>query len=638
MRRVAEDVPLVWDGGGALAFPTAYTAIMGQRKSRHVEVPRRGRSNPAPAPLFVLDPIDALKEGKARARAATHGFGPARRLEAAQAFSSRVVEWYWQKGRRAGDPPLRAAFARAERAALDRELLGTAETMGAAAARLDPVTAGYFISTTYAAMLPPGLRARLGAYYTPPALAARLLDQAAAAGVDWADASILDPACGGGAFLAPVAERMIKALSHLEPSEILRHVEERLHGFEIDAFAAWIAQVSLDAILLPQCRAARRNAPRCVEVADSLEREPGGDRYSLVIGNPPYGRVTLSPRLRGRYARSLYGHANLYGVFTDLALRWTRDDGVVAFVTPTSFLAGQYFRRLRALLASAAPPVSIDFITARRGVFDDVLQEALLATYRCQTSARPAPVHFVSPIDEVSLRVAAAGSFVLPLEPGAPWLLPRDRESDRLVARLRRMSHRLGDWGYSVSTGPLVWNRHKDQLRRTKTPGSLPLVWAEAVTSQGQFVFRALQRQHRPYFSPRRTDDWLIIRQPCVLLQRTTAKEQSRRLIAAALPAGFLREHGGAVVENHLNMIRPTVGAPPVPAVVLTAFLNSPIADRAFRCLNGSVAVSAYELEALPVPAPEAMREITRLIETGASRHEVEQACERLYLEVPRSS
>ena len=36
--------------------------------------------------------------------------------------------------------------------------------------------------------------------------------------------------------------------------------------------------------------------------------------------------------MRRRYRRSLYGHANQYGVFTDLALRWTVPGGVIAYV------------------------------------------------------------------------------------------------------------------------------------------------------------------------------------------------------------------------------------------------------------------------------------------------------------------
>ena len=40
-----------------------------------------------------------------------------------------------------------------------------------------------------------------------------------------------------------------------------------------------------------------------------------------------------------------------------------------------------------------------------------------------------------------------------------------------------------------------------------------------------------------PWFAARLPrDEWLLLDRSCVLLQRTTAKEQARRLIAAELP------------------------------------------------------------------------------------------------------
>jgi adenine-specific DNA-methyltransferase len=54
-------------------------------------------------------------------------------------------------------------------------------------------------------------------------------------------------------------------------------------------------------------------------------------------------------------------------------------------------------------------------------------------------------------------------------------------------------------------------------------------------------------------------------------------------------------------------------------------------ADHAFRCLSGSVAVSAYELEALPLPAPAAMAAVTNLIRGRADRKRIDAACARLY-------
>ncbi|MGH2362119.1 MAG: SAM-dependent methyltransferase, partial [bacterium] len=210
-------------------------------------------------------------------------------------------------------------------------------------------------------------------------------------------------------------------------------------------------------------------------------------------------------------------------------------------------------------------------------------------------------------------------------------LVPRDAAQDELIKRLRRIPHRLVDWGYEVSTGPLVWNRHKDQLREHEGSGCLPLIWAEAVRSDGTFRFRATKTSRRPYFKPRPGDGWLVIKNSCALVQRTTAKEQPRRLVAAVLPAGLIREHGGVVVENHLNMIRPTHPSPKVAPSTVAAFLNSSIADHIFRCLSGSVAVSAYELEALPLPPPEQLLELSAALRRRAPRDLLDRICARPY-------
>jgi adenine-specific DNA-methyltransferase len=192
------------------------------------------------------------------------------------------------------------------------------------------------------------------------------------------------------------------------------------------------------------------------------------------------------------------------------------------------------------------------------------------------------------------------------------------------------MPARLADWGYSVSTGPLVWNRFKGQMRDRPARGAHPLIWAEAVTADGRFVFRAEKRNPAPYFKMERGDAWLLVEEACVLVQRTTAKEQARRLIAAELPADFIAQHGGVVVENHLNMVRPTA-RPAVSPATVAAVLNSQVADQLFRCINGSVAVSAFEMEALPLPSPAAMRGVEALVSDGASSAAIEDELARLY-------
>jgi adenine-specific DNA-methyltransferase len=523
-----------------------------------------------------------------------------RHLVCAQTLVTDAIRKYWatlSPGLALKEPP------RATHINVPESLRIAAAHFGASAAKEPVAQAAYHLSLLYSGLLPADWRAKHGIFYTPPALAERLLDQADRAGTDWAKAHILDPAAGAGAFLVPAVARVLDSLGNCVPAIAVQNINARLRGFELDAFAAWLTEVFVEVAALEVVVSSGRRIGKIIEVRDSLDEPIQEGRFDLVVGNPPFGKLRLSADRRARFSRSLYGHANLYGVFTDLAIRHARAGGLVSFLTPSSFLAGEYFKNLRGLLGREAPPIEIDFVALRKGVFEDVLQETVLATYRKGGARVKTRVNFIHPQLKRVVQAEPAGHFTLPRDPSAAWLLPRHSDEASLVKRLRAMPERLADWGYKISTGPLVWNRYKPQLSDAPDKTTVPLIWAECVTSTGRFVFRWAKRNHKPFFRIGESDAWLLVRTPCVLLQRTTAKEQARRLIAAEMPASFIAKHGAVTVENHLNMLIPTAAKPIIPPALLSAFLNSSAADRAFRCLSGSVAVSAYELESLPLPS-----------------------------------
>lgn len=569
-------------------------------------------------------------------RAADSPAGDEERKQHARAVCVRAIERFW-----AATCPAEPGFGGMVRCPLPLpdapgEAAARAVELGDAVAALPPAIAAYLLSTTYTALLPAAYRSAHGVFFTPPPLANRLLDLAEEAGHDWGRGTVLDPACGGGAFLAPVAARMAAAMERRgAPSdEIVRSVCSRLSGLEIDPFSAWMAQVFLEAALWPHCAAARvRTPPALVVIGDALQVPDGwGGGFDLVVGNPPYGRVTLAPGLRERYRRSLYGHANLYGLFTDLAIRLLAPRGIVGYVTPTSFLGGLYFSNLRRLIAAEAPPSAVDFVVDRSGVFDDVLQETLLVVYARGGDRGCAPVHSIRPTAlDAPCQVQRAGCFPSPSVGGAPWILPRSPEQSALLSAARRPGHDLRDLGVRVSTGPLVWNRHKGQLRDGPADGVHPLIWAESVGAAGTFGFSARRRGHRPFFALAPGQEHLLIAEPCILVQRTTAKEQDRRLVAAVLPEAFLAEHGPVVVENHLNVVRLVPEADGISLSTVAHLLNSRIADEIFRCISGSVAVSAFELESLPVPSPAALREVDAHVRAGCDAATAERLIAAAY-------
>ncbi|MCP1674288.1 adenine-specific DNA-methyltransferase [Natronocella acetinitrilica] len=489
---------------------------------------------------------------------------------------------------------------------------------------LDALQASLEIGRLYTACLPREHRARFGVYFTPPVLIDRLVSLLEREGVDWAGDRVLDPACGGGAFLIPAIRAVRRALPSLAAEDLLEHIAGHVRGQEIDPFSAWLSQAFVDLELSGEVCSSGVRAPRIVHCLDTLRCADRG-RHDVVIGNPPYGRVALDGEMRDRYRASIHGHANLYGLFLHQATEVLAEKGIIGFITPTGFMGGRYFSALRRHMAEVARPAAFELVDARRGVFDDVLQEVTLSVFSRRKTTEGIAIGVLDAGETTPRPIASAA---LPADGASPWLLPRTLEQAEILAGATCLPGRLADIGYRVSTGPLVWNRHRVALRAGTESGARPIIWADTIGSQG-----APSRHAATHIVINEAAQaWLLDRAPCVLVKRTTAREQARRIVAEPLSAERLASLGGAVVvENHVNVIRPTGGEMPATPRALAAFLNTRVVDLVFRCISGSVAVSAYELEAMPVPGVACFAAIESILARGAGAAEVESLVRDAY-------
>ena len=353
---------------------------------------------PPPLQPALLEPPMSARTVDHRLRDLALIANAACRDTAAALAHAAALGWWQARVVAAGGDPARLppAAAPACRAALPRQAQAEAAEFGRDLAPLPTVEANALLGRLYTQALPASLRAAQGVYYTPPALVDRLLHKAEAAGHDWRSGRAIDPACGAGAFLLQAVQRMQAATPDIDPAIALANVASRLRGWEIDPAAAWLAQLSVEAELLPQVVASGRRLGPVAEAADAVALFPGAaDSWDLVMGNPPFGKVKDTPALRARFRRSLSGHPNWYGLFVDLAVHLARPQGgIIAYLTPASFLAGQYFRNLRRLLHEQAPPVSLDLVESRADVFEDVLQEVTLSAFRRGGAVGPHPARW----------------------------------------------------------------------------------------------------------------------------------------------------------------------------------------------------------------------------------------------------
>lgn len=473
---------------------------------------------------------------------------------------------------------------------------------------IDGSTSSEQLGELYVASLDARARSKHGQHYTPRVLADRLwLMTREALGMAHGQDQLLsglirDPACGAGALLLPPLREHLRASAGVDPAMTIRALPSRICGVDQDPWSAWLTNV----VLASEVLLALASVPETHRVPIPVLAEPGdglakGQEKTLAtVMNPPYGRLRLTEDARADWAHILYGHANIYGIFMASGAESIQDGGVLACLVPTSFTAGRYFHRLRGYLAETLPLHSINFVDGRHGVFAGVLQETCLVTFR-RAGTRKVKVTrsngSAHPVAEV------------PVPTGdGPWLLPRESSDAAVAAAAARMPLTLETAGWHASTGPLVWNRRKPDLHSRRGKNRVMVLWAADI--DGGHVHQDVARDTMRYLAlnTKSDIDVMILDEPAILVQRTTAPEQQRRLVAAELDQTTLDRFGGRVVaENHLNVLRPITGVPLISRTTLARVLQTTTMDRLMRCVSGSVAVSSYEIDSLPLPSADVL-------------------------------
>lgn len=474
--------------------------------------------------------------------------------------------------------------------------------------------AAYWMATAYAALVGEEVRTQRALYFTHPALAERVIEDLVAQGASLVHHHWHDPACGGAAFLVPVALRMARALraGGFSAAEALERIERNLSGNDTDPTLIRFSQTFLALALADLVREAGRGPNVKIAMGDGLRPVPAKWLPDVVICNPPYRKLKAIEvvEYRGRFTEAIQGQPNLYALFIEQSLRLTKPGGFIGLLTPTSYLAGPMFSALRKHVAQHAQVLAVDLLGSRTATFLNVEQETVIATLRASPPSEG---------DLAAVSVWTGEEFEhlanvrLNCE-GGPWVLPRARADAALLHGAAQSKYRLSDYGYRPKIGSMVAYRtervtHSEKPTDIDGPVVLPLLWATDITSGGQFFHGRPQRKHRPelFMEVSSIEATGVLRRPAVLLQRLTSTEQSRRLVAAALPEEFLKTHKGFVCENHVVALEQLPGSLWSPEEI-AQLLKTSMVDRLFRTISGTSNVGVYELGQLPLPAPTALR------------------------------
>jgi len=281
---------------------------------------------------------------------------------------------------------------------------------------------------------------------------------------------IVDPACGGGAFLVGAHRVLAAALRAAEsrggrawePAEVVRGC---LFGVDEDAGAIALCARALGSLAgCPDAPANLRVGNSVVSDADLLPAAldwnaafpavlaSGG--FDLVVGNPPYVRQEQlsewKPYFERRY-RVYHGAADLYAFFCECGFELLRPGGRLAFVVAGKWLRASYGERLRGFLAEHSWVEEVLELGADGEHFPGAEVAPCVLVTRCPGD-EPAPA--------VTHAQASGGRRAHIDRTGlgaAPWQLDPPEEQ-ALLARIRERGVRLEDFTgvrprYGIKTG-----------------------------------------------------------------------------------------------------------------------------------------------------------------------------------------
>ena len=179
------------------------------------------------------------------------------------------------------------------------------------------------------------------------------------------DALAIEPACGDGAFLGPMVERLVQSCRNL--GRPLSECRTSIVAYELDEASAARSRALIRNILVghgAKLSLASSLAETWILTRDYL-LEPGHEPANFIIGNPPYVRLEDIPEETASVYRKAYptmrGRADLYVAFFEAALRQLKNNGTCAFICADRWMRNQYGAELRKLICSA---YSVDLLVS----------------------------------------------------------------------------------------------------------------------------------------------------------------------------------------------------------------------------------------------------------------------------------
>ena len=374
-------------------------------------------------------------------------------------------------------------------------------------------------------------RKKLGQYFTPKSMRELLLSKLPKKD----NADILDPACGSGEFLLSCKKYFKNPI---------------LYGFDIDK-----KLINISSKLV-------KNA--IIKNFDFLNIDINKKKYDYIIGNPPYFELKLNEEIKKKYFDIIKGRVNIFSLFIKTGLDLLKDGGYLAYVVPPSMNNGAYFSKLREYVIKNS---SLEYLHIIDGAdnFHLANQKVMLIILKKTNSKKSSKYIF---------------------KKNGITIFTEDKN---FLNKSYKNTVSLKDIGYTVKTGNIIWNEHKEKLTNDKNNSTL-LIWASNINN-GKIIIG--YTKGKPQYIKNISND-LIIKSRVVVVNRITGSSKDINIKAAIV------NEKEFVCENHVNVIYMSKNANCNYSLEdIFKALQDKTNIKVMRLISGNTQISKTELERL---------------------------------------
>lgn len=347
----------------------------------------------------------------------------------------------------------------------------------------------------------------------------------------------------------------------------------------------------------------------------SLLEDKDQKKYDLIIGNPPYMKISKDAPEALAMPEVCYGAPNLYFLFAAMSLFNLKDDSEMVYIIPRSWTSGAYFKSFRKYLLKHGVLTNIHLFVSRNKVFnsEDVLQETIIIKVK-KSIEKPKEITISSSNSSRDFEnityLNVPYDLVVSGDELYVYLVTTQAEVDVLDA-LNKWKNTLPILGLKMKTGLTVDFRNREVLRDEPEEGTMPFFYSQHI-KDGKVQF-PIDKEGEYILTSK--EGLLQSNKNYLFVKRFTAKEEKRRLQCGIYLASEYSEYEKISTHNKINFIDIKDGSMSKELVYgLYVIFNSSIYDMYYRILNGSTQVNSTEVNNMPMPPIDTIEEMGRML------------------------